>query len=77
MSAGSPLTPERLRAEVVELLGHEVADDADLFDEGLDSMRLMTLTERWRADGSEAGFVDLVQEPTLAAWNTLVVPPGR
>jgi len=66
------LTPARVRSDVTDLLGHDVDDHDDLFDEGLDSMRLMSLVERWRTAGSEAGFLDLVQRPTLAAWVELV-----
>ncbi|WP_062217608.1 phosphopantetheine-binding protein [Streptomyces sp. NBRC 109706] len=73
MSAEPPvLTPAQLRADVYELLGHEVPDEAHLFDEGLDSVRLMSLVERWRAQGGEAGFIDYLQEPTLAAWTALL-----
>jgi len=72
MTSSTTLTAAQVRTDVTTLLGHDVDDHDDLFDEGLDSMRLMSLAERWRAAGSEAGFLDLVQQPTLAAWVDLV-----
>jgi len=74
MPAPTTLTAQDVRADVTALLGHEVDEHDDLFDEGLDSVRLMALVERWRAAGSSAGFLDLVQEPTLAAWLVRVTP---
>jgi bifunctional isochorismate lyase/aryl carrier protein len=65
------LTADDVRADVAELLylePHEVAEDADLFAEGLDSVRLIGLVERWRERGATVTFVDLAREPTLSAW---------
>ncbi|WP_424186744.1 phosphopantetheine-binding protein [Actinokineospora sp. G85] len=70
------LTAERLRADVADLLGlepAEVAPDADLLDLGLDSMRMMSLVERWRAAGAtDLEFADLAEEPRLGRWTELV-----
>lgn len=74
MTRSTSLTPQQVRADVTELLGHDVDDHDDLFDEGLDSVRLMALVERWRGAGSDAGFLDLVQQPTLTAWVGRVAP---
>ena len=63
---------DTLRAQVTEVLGEPVADDDDLIDAGLDSIRLMTLIERWRADGHEVSFVDLAEQPTIAGWAGLL-----
>ena len=65
------LSLERLRDDVAEVLGEEpggFADDENLIDRGLDSIRLMSLATKWREDGFEAGYLDLAQEPTVAAW---------
>jgi bifunctional isochorismate lyase/aryl carrier protein len=35
---------------------------------GMDSIRMMSLAERFRAEGAEVTFVDLAEQPTLAAW---------
>ena len=60
--AEAPLTPARIRADVAEVLylaPEEIGDDTHLVDQGLDSVRLMTLVERWRAEGADVEFVDL------------------
>lgn len=69
------LTEADARADVAELLflnAGELADDADLFDAGLDSVRMMTLVERWREAGAEVSFVDLAERPTFAQWWALL-----
>ncbi|MER7920763.1 MULTISPECIES: phosphopantetheine-binding protein [unclassified Streptomyces] len=70
------LSPERIRADVAELLGcapSEIAPDDDLRDLGLDSVRLMTLVERWRADGAgDLELPDLAERPELAHWQALL-----
>jgi aryl carrier-like protein len=69
------LDRDRLRADIAAALGEapeDVGDDDDLMDLGLDSIRLMSLVEQWRAEtGAEIGFVDLAEEPTVAAWSRL------
>ena len=71
-----PLTLDRIRADVAELLYQDpadVTDTADLVESGLDSIRIMTLVERWRDDaGVRVSFVELAESPTVAAWWTLV-----
>jgi len=65
------LTLERMRADVAEMLmvaTDEVDLDEPVIDQGLDSIRLMELVERWRATGVEVSFVALAERPTLAEW---------
>lgn len=73
----SGLTAERVRHDVAELLGCDPAEldaDEDLFDRGLDSVRLMALVERWRAGGApDLEFPDLAEEPVLRHWTSLLV----
>ncbi|TDD77936.1 phosphopantetheine-binding protein [Actinomadura rubrisoli] len=67
----NPLTPERIRADVADVLSvraDDLTDDARLTDQGLDSIRLMTLIERWRAEGVDVEIVDLAERPTVAQW---------
>ncbi|MFI8829238.1 phosphopantetheine-binding protein [Streptomyces sp. NPDC053431] len=66
---------DRLRREVADLLGvptEQLAADVPLPDQGLDSIRLMTLVERWRAQGAEVTFADLAEQPTLNQWSELL-----
>ncbi|MGP2441824.1 phosphopantetheine-binding protein [Streptomyces sp. JW3] len=75
------LSPDRIRADVAELLGcapDDLAPDENLRDLGLDSVRLMTLVERWRAGGA-AGLElpDLAERPELAHWTALLTGGGQ
>jgi aryl carrier-like protein len=69
------LTLDSVRADIAELLylePEEVSDSENLFEAGLDSVRLLGLVERWRDHGATIGFVDLAEQPTLTAWWTLL-----
>lgn len=70
------LTLEQLRSDVADCLGEDPADipfDENLVDYGLDSVRIMTLLERWRREhGVEAGFADLAEQPLIKAWAPLL-----
>nr|WGD05657.1 Aryl carrier for DHBA [Streptomyces sp. R818] len=70
------LTVEQIRTDVADCLGEDPADipvDENLVDHGLDSVRIMTLLERWRRDhGVEASFVDLAEKPAVDAWAALL-----
>ncbi|MQS10258.1 isochorismatase family protein [Streptomyces sp. IF17] len=69
---------ERLRADVADLLGEDPADlpvDENLADHGLDSIRLMSLLERWRVEyGVDLAFPDLAEEPVIERWAALLTP---
>ncbi|MFI9508004.1 phosphopantetheine-binding protein [Nocardia sp. NPDC052566] len=72
-----PLTYDLIRAQVAELLylePAELGDTDNLFDAGLDSVRLIGLIERWKSHGATVGFVDLAEAPTLTAWWPLLAP---
>ncbi|ASS75854.1 isochorismatase [Tumebacillus algifaecis] len=70
------LTPALVREQVAELLQTSSADlgeDEDLINSrGLDSIRIMSLVERWRRSGVEVSFVELAEQPTLAKWYELL-----
>ncbi|MEH1097957.1 phosphopantetheine-binding protein [Micromonospora sp. CPCC 205561] len=69
------LTAATMRADVAEMLYRdpgETTDEENLFDCGLDSMRLMMLMERWREAGAEVSFVELAERPTLGHWTKLL-----
>ncbi|GAB05494.1 isochorismatase [Gordonia amarae] len=56
-------------AEVLEIAPGELEDDTNVLDMGLDSVRLMSLIERWRAQGAHrADVVILAGDPTIGAW---------
>ncbi|MDP5008059.1 MAG: isochorismatase [Glaciimonas sp.] len=77
-ASGLPISLAALRTEVAHLMQIPSADlrvDDNLLYAGLDSIRLMTLIERWRCAGSKLTFVDLAERPTLAGWWTLFSAP--
>ncbi|MBO0678247.1 amino acid adenylation domain-containing protein [Mycolicibacterium sp. S2-37] len=64
-----------MRAEVAELLGIDASEldpDADLIASGLDSIRMMSLSGRWRKQGIDVGFAAMAANPTVAYWTQLV-----
>jgi bifunctional isochorismate lyase/aryl carrier protein len=70
-SFGMPASLDALRSEVGLLLdvpADELFDDENLLYAGLDSIRLMSLLERWRRAGAITTFVELAERPTLADW---------
>lgn len=72
-----PVSPAALQEEVAQLLQMPASDlraDDHLLHAGLDSIRLMSLVERWRRGGSSLTFVDLAEKPTLAEWWVLLAP---
>lgn len=66
-----PLTMDQVRDDVAELLyldPSDVDDTANLLTEGLDSVRILMLVERWRNAGANVDFMQLAEAPTLVAW---------
>ncbi|WP_217558882.1 isochorismatase family protein [Paenibacillus sp. GbtcB18] len=65
-----------LRQQVAGLLRErpDAIGDEDNLPEywGLDSIRIMTLAERWRSLGASVTFAELAEEPTLLAWSKLL-----
>lgn len=71
------LTLEDVRAQVAELLYEdpaELTDEENLIDWGLDSVRIMSLVEKWRRLGVQITFADLAERPTLAEWWAVLEP---
>ena len=78
MTAGLPTSAADLHAQIAGVL-EEPADsfgpDDDLIEVGLDSIRLMTLVERWRSGGARLDFADLAEQPTVNGWWSLLTAP--
>ncbi|WP_411090254.1 phosphopantetheine-binding protein [Streptomyces sp. 049-1] len=66
-----PLTLDTFRADLAEFLflqpGEVDLEDGPL-ESGLDSLRIVTLLERWQAAGADIGFVDLAERTTFREW---------
>ncbi|MFF7297144.1 phosphopantetheine-binding protein [Streptomyces sp. NPDC008265] len=72
-----PFGLDRLIQDVADVLcaePEEIDPDENLLDQGLDSIRLMSLVSRWRTEGAQIAFVDLAERPTLREWADLLAP---
>jgi bifunctional isochorismate lyase / aryl carrier protein len=73
-------TKDDIRETVATLLNlspTDLNDDDNLFDWGLDSIRLLTLLEVWRKDDPTLTFVQLAETPTLNHWHTRLTQKVR
>ncbi|NNH73190.1 isochorismatase [Nocardia uniformis] len=63
---------QRVIDEVAAALGvspDELTVETNLLDAGLDSVRIMSLVEKWRAAGHEhIDFPTLASDPVLGSW---------
>lgn len=69
------ITLETMRADIAGMLHEEpeaIADDDNLIDLGLDSIRAMALVQRWIQAGARVEFSEFAEKPELAAWWELV-----
>lgn len=60
------LTRAAVVADIAEAIGvgpQELTDETNLLDAGIDSIRVMTLADRWRVS-----FVTLAEDPVVGAW---------
>lgn len=70
------LSESSIRRDIAEMLYldvDEVTDEADLLELGLDSIRMVSLVDRWRVGGSTVRFDDLAQHTTVGAWIEVLV----
>ncbi|WP_224365625.1 phosphopantetheine-binding protein [Hyalangium versicolor] len=68
------LTRSQIRADIAKLLDvppEQLVDDKHLVEQGMDSIRLMTLVERWREHRADIDFITLAEEPTVERWSKL------
>ncbi|WP_305093916.1 phosphopantetheine-binding protein [Prescottella sp. R16] len=66
------LTREAVVSDIATALDRSpesIGDELNLLDEGLDSIRIMGLVERWRSAGApDVDFPTLAADPTVAHW---------
>ena len=65
------MTETKIITGVAESLGvapDTLTPDTNLADAGLDSLRLIMLVEKWRAEGVTVDFQDILTRATLAEW---------
>ncbi|HDR7355286.1 isochorismatase family protein [Bacillus wiedmannii] len=69
------ITLQEVHELVAQLLREPVESidiDEDLLNRGLDSVRIMSLVEKWRREGKEITFADLAERPTVSDWYSLL-----
>ncbi|TKH52619.1 isochorismatase family protein, partial [Bacillus cereus] len=69
------ITIQEVHELVAQLLREPVESidiDEDLLNRGLDSVRIMSLVEKWRREGKEITFAHLAEHPTVAGWYSLL-----
>ncbi|HDR7276897.1 TPA: isochorismatase [Bacillus paranthracis] len=69
------ITLQKVHKLVAQLLREpveSVGTDEDLLNRGLDSVRIMSLVEKWRREGKEITFADLAENPTVVDWHRLL-----
>ena len=65
------ITFDRMRADVaaaLDMAPEALAPEDNLYDLGLDSMRLMALVMEWQEQGVELDFGLLMESQTVGAW---------
>lgn len=66
------ITEERALSDIADILYVEVSDlDAavDLRDQGMDSVRIMEIVQKWRAAGlPEVDFIALAEDQRIEHW---------
>lgn len=73
-------TIDDVRGAAARALGHAtwgLPDDADLFEHGLDSLRMMRLTGALRAGGYDLPLRMLAETPTVEAWFEIIRGAGE
>ncbi|MDO4631360.1 MAG: phosphopantetheine-binding protein [Corynebacterium sp.] len=69
------MTETKILADVAETLGttpDALDPKANLADLGLDSLRLIMLVEKWRAEGADVDFQQILTHATLEEWFELL-----
>lgn len=59
-------------AQIMEVPLASIAPEDNPLQLGLDSIRLMSLLERWTARGAQLGFVELAERDSIDAWWRLI-----
>lgn len=66
---------DALRQQIIPLLdedSEQIANDENLIDYGLDSVRIMELATRWRKVREDIDFIALAKSPTIDSWWALL-----
>ncbi|OBK21740.1 non-ribosomal peptide synthetase [Mycobacterium asiaticum] len=75
MSTKDWISRDEIRTAIAAQLGcpvDEVADQDDLIQLGLNSIRMMAMAGGWRKRGAAITFADLAANPTVDSWHVLL-----
>lgn len=56
----------------LDVSAEDFDEQENLFDYGLDSVDVMGLVSDLKTQGIETSFIDLVSDPTFAAWRSII-----
>ena len=66
------VTEEQALSDIASILFFDVADlevETDLRDQGMDSVRIMELVQRWRSAGlPDVDFISLAEDQRIEHW---------
>lgn len=62
-------------ATMLDVEPSALEENANLTELGLDSLRMITLVEGWRAEGVEIDFQELMANPTVGHWVATLTEP--
>lgn len=73
------ISRDDIKALVADHLGcaaADLADDENLIQMGLNSIRMMALAGGWRKRGADITFAQLAASPTVESWHGLLSAQG-
>ncbi|MCM2677364.1 isochorismatase family protein [Alkalicoccobacillus plakortidis] len=73
-------TKNAIKADIAAFLDEQpesILNDENLLDRGLDSIRLMALSEQWNREGYQLTFAELAESPSVDAWSELLQESQR
>ncbi|WP_163833836.1 isochorismatase family protein [Spartinivicinus ruber] len=76
LTANIPTDKQQLKQLIAGWLSvdsDELEDDDNLIECGLDSIRVMSLLEQFKATGKNISFIELAENPTVAGWAGLLI----
>ncbi|MDE1460696.1 isochorismatase family protein [Spartinivicinus poritis] len=71
-----PSNKQQLKQLIADWLGvtsDELEDDDNLIECGLDSIRVLSLIDQFKAKGKEISLIELAENPTVEGWASLLL----
>lgn len=77
LASSEPLSLAAMKRHIADSLSvslDDIGNDDNLMYLGLDSIRLMTLLEKWREMGADVSFAELAETASVGDWWALIAP---